>query len=305
MALKLSNKKRLVGLSCGRVNGNSEILLKEALMAVEEKGIETELIRAMELRVKPCTGCESCSIAMSRGLEARCAIKDDDVEWILEKTAVEDCGLIVAAPVYHARPNGYFMCITERLLPVMFRHPEMLKKTRVGGIISVGGGDWTALALSLLNIYIQHTRVLVDQMQVQYVTRPGAVLVTPSLKRAKLLGERMAQAMLLPIDKVKYAGDETEASCPVCHCNVLHIPGTLSEVVCPVCAVKGTVLRGNNKTEIRWNPEDIQYPRFSERGIFSHLDDIRRLHEKFFKEDQVRIKDMMEKYVGYGHVIRP
>jgi multimeric flavodoxin WrbA len=42
-----------VGLSFGRINGNSEILLKEALKAAEKYGIESEIIRAMELRVKP------------------------------------------------------------------------------------------------------------------------------------------------------------------------------------------------------------------------------------------------------------
>jgi len=38
-------KKKIVGLSCGRKNGNSEVLLKEALMVAEELGIATEIIR--------------------------------------------------------------------------------------------------------------------------------------------------------------------------------------------------------------------------------------------------------------------
>ena len=99
----MTKTKKIIGLSCGRKNGNSEILLKEAVMGAEELGVESEIIRAMELRVKPCTGCESCSIAMARGKESRCAIKDDDVPWILEKTVVEDCGLIVSGPLYHVR----------------------------------------------------------------------------------------------------------------------------------------------------------------------------------------------------------
>jgi multimeric flavodoxin WrbA len=49
-------QKKIIGLSCGRVNGNSEILLKEALMGAEEIGVESEIIRAMELRVKHCRG---------------------------------------------------------------------------------------------------------------------------------------------------------------------------------------------------------------------------------------------------------
>ena len=55
----MAKTKKIIGLSTGRKNGNSEILLKEALMAAEELGVESDIIRAMDLRVKPCTGCES------------------------------------------------------------------------------------------------------------------------------------------------------------------------------------------------------------------------------------------------------
>jgi multimeric flavodoxin WrbA/uncharacterized Zn finger protein (UPF0148 family) len=299
-------KHKIIGLVCGRVNGNGEILLKEALMAAEELGVQSEIVHAMELRVKPCKGCESCSMAMSKGLEARCAIKDDDVEWILEKTLLEDAALIVSAPVYHVRPNGYFMCITERMLPIMFRNLGILKKTRVGALISVGGGDWTAPALALLNIFIQHSYVLVDQMQVQFATLPGSVLVMPAvMERARLLGKRVAEAMMQPIEKVKYLGEDTDASCPVCHCNVMYIPGALSKVICPVCDVKGTVISSGGKQKIRWNKEDIKYPRFSEKGVTKHLEGIRELHMRFLQQDREKVKKLMKKYKEYGKVIKP
>jgi flavone/flavonol reductase len=219
---------------------------------------------------------------------------------------VEDCALILSAPVYHARPNGYFMCITERLLPVMFSHMNILKKTRVGGIIGVGGGDWTALQLSLMNIYLQHTRILVDQMQVQYMPRPGAVLADPTIMaRARLLGKRIAEAILKPIEQAKYLGEDTPASCPVCHCNVLHIPGKLTEVICPVCAVKGTMVADGNGMVIKWNEEDVKHPRFSEWGITSHMADVGKLHEKFFKEDIGKVNELVKKYAAYGNITRP
>ena len=302
----MTQAKKIIGISFGRVNGNSEILLKEALMAAEEYGIQSEIIRAMELRVKPCKGCESCSVAYTRGLKPSCAIKDDDCEWILNKTFVEDAALVLAAPVYHARPNGYFMCITERLLPVMFSHMEGLKKTRVGGIIGVGGGDWTALQLSLMNIFLQHSRVLVDQMQVQYMPRPGQVLAYPEIMaRAHLLGKRIAEAILMPIEQVKYLGEDTPASCPVCHCNVLHIPEELTKVVCPVCAVRGTIISNGNSLKIKWNEEDMKHPRFSEWGITSHMADVGKLHEKFFTEDISRVNRLINKYTSWGKIARP
>jgi len=304
----VSETKKIIGLSCGRKNGNSEILLKEALMGAEELGVASEIIRAMELRVKPCTGCESCSIAMSRGKEARCAIKDDDVPWILEKTLVEDCGLIVSAPVYHLRANSYFEMIHERMLPTIFRHPEVLKKTMVGAIISVGGGEpeWTPLGLTSMNIFVQHSRILVDQMQVNYVGRPGAVLMEEKyLKRARELGRNVAKAMMMPIKQVKFVGDETEVSCPVCHCNVLKVPAKLPNVFCPVCWVKGVITINEDKMKVRWDEEDAKHPRFSERGVFTHLEFIKNLQTKFYTEDQEKVKERIKKYASYGKIIKP
>jgi multimeric flavodoxin WrbA len=304
----MTKTKKIIGLSCGRKNGNSEILLKEAVMGAEELGVESEIIRAMELRVKPCTGCESCSIAMARGKESRCAIKDDDVPWILDKTVVEDCGLIVSGPLYHLRPNSYFEAIHERMLPTMFRHPEVLKKTRVGAIISVGGGEpeWTPLGLTSMNIFVQHTRVLVDQMQVNYVGRPGAVLMEEEyLKKARELGRNVAKAMMMPIEEVKFVGDETEVSCPVCHCNVLKVPDKLPNVFCPVCWVKGVITLDGGEMKVRWDEEGAKYPRFSERGVFTHLELIKKLQTKFYTEDQEKVKERIEKYASYGKIIQP
>jgi multimeric flavodoxin WrbA len=300
-------KKKIIGLSCGKKNGNSEILLKEAAMGAEESGVETEIIRAMEMRIKPCRGCGACTLAMVNGEVARCAIKDDDVDWILEKTAVEDCGLIVSVPVYHLRNNAYFMAIAERLLPTMFSHLEILKKTRVGAIISVGGGEpeWTSLGLATANIFVQHTRVLVDQMQLNYIGRPNDALVDEqALARARQLGRNVARAVNMPINKVTFMGEETNTSCPVCHCNLLQVFNKLPEVYCPVCWVRGIISSAGDNMKVEWNKEDIKHPRFSEYGVYQHLDFILSRRQKI-TVDQEKVKILAEKYSSYGKIIRP
>jgi hypothetical protein len=64
--------KKIIGLSCGRKNGNSEFLLKEAAMGAEELGVETEIIRAAELTVKPCTNFQFCAMIIRRVLQSAC-----------------------------------------------------------------------------------------------------------------------------------------------------------------------------------------------------------------------------------------
>jgi multimeric flavodoxin WrbA len=51
---------KVLGITCGRKNGNCELLLKQAFKAIEEKcGAETNFIRLQDAYIKDCTGCET------------------------------------------------------------------------------------------------------------------------------------------------------------------------------------------------------------------------------------------------------
>jgi len=67
----------LLGISCGRRMGNSEILLREALMGAAELGVDTEVLSLLDVDVKPCIGCKVCQAEIT-GKED-CVIKDDAV----------------------------------------------------------------------------------------------------------------------------------------------------------------------------------------------------------------------------------
>jgi multimeric flavodoxin WrbA len=91
--------------------GNSEVLLREALMGAEELGIETEILCLLDVDVKPCLGCKICP-AEIKNKEA-CIIKDDAV-FVWNK--IMDCdGLIISGPVYCLTPPGYLLQIRDRL----------------------------------------------------------------------------------------------------------------------------------------------------------------------------------------------
>jgi multimeric flavodoxin WrbA len=330
--------KKIIGLSCGRKNRNSETLLRAAAMGAAEIGVETEIIRAMSLKVMPCTGCHAC------GSTKKCILKDD-VDWILEKTCMEDCGLIISVPCYHIRANGYFVCIHERMNHMFHRDMNILKKTRVGGIIGIGGGGydaWTSLTLPMANIFLQHTRVLVDQFQANFCglqewnlwAQDGAMtaehihefrvqdldydrlfqlwpqqyelvdIYEKAIERAKQLGRNVAQAMSMPIDKVTYVGEDYGVACPVCHGNVVVIPKDLPYVACPVCYVRGIVSTENGEMKVRWNQDDAESPRFSYEAVRHHLEWLGTHYgENFSKQDQLR--QIGKNYASYGKVIKP
>ncbi len=47
---------KVLGIVAGRHNGNSEILVKEALLACQEAGAECKLINLFDYNIEHCTG---------------------------------------------------------------------------------------------------------------------------------------------------------------------------------------------------------------------------------------------------------
>ena len=329
--------KKIIGLSCGRKNQFCETFLKEAAMGAEEEGIKTEIIRAMSLRVLPCNQCNACAPP-----DYRCS-RPDDVEWILHKTCEEDAALIIAVPCYHVRANGYFTCINERMNHVFGRNMDIMKKTRVGAIIGVGGGgydSWTSLNLPMVEIFMQHTRKIVDKMQVNFCSirewnlwdRTDMTPVTQkvritdidypemwkvfgqqddritffkkALARARQLGRNVAKAMSMPIDQAEYLGEKSGVACPVCKGNILHVHEDLPYVTCPVCAVRGEIVVDKGKMKVTWNEEDAKKPRFSYEGDKHHVDWLKS-HYMDQPELFPQIGAIMDQYKDYGTFIKP
>ncbi len=297
--------KKIIGMTCGKKNGNSESFLKAALMGAEEYGVESEIIRVMDLKVLPCKGCWGCSKT------GKC-IHKDDVEWILEKTVFGDTGLIVSAPVYHVRTNGVLMCIAEKMNHVWRKDLSTLKKQRMGGIISVGGSGydgWTSLGLTTINLFVQHIRLLVDQIQINHCAQKEAAL-TPdnkwAIERCKQLGRNVAKAMSMPPDQVKFMGEDTAVSCPVCHCNIIYVEKDFPNIACPICAVHGTVSYDNGKFKVAWNMEDTKHPRFSYEGEEHHSQWLaNHRSEEIPQLELPEVKSLIKEYEAYGKFIKP
>ncbi|MHC4534734.1 MAG: flavodoxin family protein [Planctomycetota bacterium] len=75
-----------------RINGNSDILLREALSGAESAGAKTEYIHLFDYEIAPCIECNAC---YSRG---NCKIQDD-FQQLLKKILDAD-RLIFATPVF-------------------------------------------------------------------------------------------------------------------------------------------------------------------------------------------------------------
>jgi multimeric flavodoxin WrbA len=294
--------KKIIGLSFGRKNGNSEAFLKAALMAAEEEGVESEIIRAIELKILPCTSCGACF------KNAKCP--HDDTDWLLDNTMLVYNPLIVAAPVYHLRAPASLICVTEKINHFFFNNPHARDRKILSAAISVGGSGydgWSSLGLPTIHIFLQHFSTLVDQVQINHCADRGAAL-TPdnawAIERSRQLGRNLAKSMKLPFNQVKYLGEDTPVSCPVCHCNIFYLEKGLPEIACPVCRVHGKVSHTGGKYQVAWDADDIQNPRFSAVKEHEHLEWIMRhaseeIPQIAMPETQAKIKQ----YQDYGKYI--
>ncbi len=89
-----------------RKNGNTEILTRHTLKAIEEEGLDTELLRLAGLVIRPCDACMVCRD------EERCPI-DDDLFPLYTKIKEADA-IILASPVYYGSATALLKAFMER-----------------------------------------------------------------------------------------------------------------------------------------------------------------------------------------------
>jgi multimeric flavodoxin WrbA len=79
-------------LGSPRKGGNSELMLKEALRAVEEEGHQVTLFRPSEMNISPCTNCGGCDES------GECIIEDQMAE--VYKAIRENDRFIISSPIF-------------------------------------------------------------------------------------------------------------------------------------------------------------------------------------------------------------
>lgn len=91
-----------------RAKGNTYLALTEAARALQNEGIEAEIVHIGTKAVQGCIACGKCA-----GM-GRCVFPDELYRTLREKVETAD-GLIVGSPVYYGGPNGSLCAILDRL----------------------------------------------------------------------------------------------------------------------------------------------------------------------------------------------
>lgn len=273
-------------------------------MAAEGEGIESEIIRAMDLKILPCKSCGACFS------NPTCPF--DDTDWLFENIMLGESALIIAAPVYHLRAPGSLICASEKINHFFMRNPIVHERKKLSAAISVGGSGydgWTSLGLPTIHLLIQHFSTIVDQVQIDHCADLGAAL-TPdnewAIDRSRQLGRNLVKAMGLPPEEVTYVGDDSPISCPVCHCNIFYLENGLPDIACPTCQVHGKVSNQGGTYRVEWNADDIRNPRFSAEKQRHHMDWIMRHRtEEGPQLEMPQTQEKIKKCKAYGKYLKP
>lgn len=151
-----------------RREGNTEIMVKEALEAARGKGAETELFLLADHDIAPCDGCTACA-------ETGACVIDDDMQKLYELMEEAD-GLIFGTPVYFINVSAQAKAVIDRSLPLL--HKGRLKGKAAAAIVTarrVGAGQ----VLSLLYTWFAVHRMVTAGGGLGYGREKGEVLEGP------------------------------------------------------------------------------------------------------------------------------
>ncbi len=105
-----------------RKNGNTELLIKEFMKGAKASGHETELFILTELKISPCTSCDSCQNT------GKCVINDD--MQLMHKKLLEADYIVFASPIYFGGVSAQLKSFIDRC-QTLWSRKYILKKVLV------------------------------------------------------------------------------------------------------------------------------------------------------------------------------
>lgn len=315
--------KKVLGISFGRKMGNTEIMIKTALMECEKAGNEVQFIRADDLDIRPCTGCISCVVGMTTGRgKGGCPLEDDF--YILDEALMECDAVIVGSPTYVLSPTGRFKTVCDRIGPshdITFRKStyesglaagkekdrlpdERSFKKRVGALVSVGGAmtqNWLAFMLPTMYEFTMSMGIDVVDMH-EYFGAMGYEHVLGNdteMERMRLMGQNIAQALAAEQEeeRTRFRGEE-KGVCPVCHCNMLTVSQDRTSVECPVCGIEGNLRIEDGEIHVEFSEKEQLRSRLHWNGKLEHSTEIKT---QAVGPGQIpQLKELKKPYLGYA-----
>jgi multimeric flavodoxin WrbA len=181
---------RILGIiGSPRKNGNTEILMKEALKVASEAGYETEIFHLCGKQVAPCDACTGCFKT------GKCVIQDDMQE--LYSMMERADAIIFGSPVYFGSVSAQMKAVMDRTFAFLQRRSL---RDKVAGALVVTRRVGAIQARSLMYAFCIAHGMIVAGGAIGYGREPGDVLTgvgggidISAIDEARLLGANVAK----------------------------------------------------------------------------------------------------------------
>jgi len=279
---------KILGLNGSeRKLGNTEILVKEALMGAEEEGAQVEMLRLTDYKVLPCDGLAPCVFGNSR-----CNLKDD-FNFIIDKIFEND-GLVLGTPCYILESTAIIKQFIDRAFSINFRSKARRKPAVI--IVPYATRGWTPYAFLQPNMLLLFLGMeVINRALIHTQAINEVVLYDKALAKARSMGKELAKAV--KTGDTSYHGEP--GICPVCRDSVLRILRDEGTVECGVCGIRGKIVMEGKKIRVRFEKDAILKHRFTEENIYRHFTYHIKPSRDYFTRTRDITKERRERYRDY------
>lgn len=271
-----------------RKNGNTEILLKQALMGAESEGARVEILRLTDYQIKPCRGCGLCLFR-----ENVCQVQDDDVSFIFAK--VNECdGVILGAPCYFLELTAVVKQLIDRCWILGHQIGKVRKPATV--IVPYATRGWIPYIFVQSNILLNVmglTKINETAICTQGISE--VVLDQEAMDLAFSLGKEIAVA----IKGKTFAYKGESGICPSCHDRLLRILKDNETIECPTCGARGKLRVTDAKIEVQFEEKAWADSRFRPDVQYNHFTYHIAPSKDYFLRTKEERKTRTQKYRDY------
>jgi len=279
---------RILGIvgSCRRL-GNTEILVKEALMQARELGAEVDVVRWTDYNILPCEGDATC---MFMGKE--CKHKGKDGHDFLLRMMYGFDGVILGAPCYILEVEAVVKQFIDRLFVLSSQPSQMIGKP-AAIIVPYATRGWTSYAFLQPTIVLSQLGMhIIDKVLVHIQAMSQAAGSDYALQKARKVGREVVDAVRT--GDHSYRGDP--GICPICHERNIRIMRDNETVECGICAIRGKLTVENGKIKVSFPQEQLDWHRFAFESLYRHVTYEIKPSKDFFIRTWPELKEKRRKY---------
>jgi len=274
-------------LASERKMGNTEILVKAALMRAEGEGARVEMLRLTDYNIFPCDGLAPCVFG-----NKRCNLKDD-FNFLVDKIFESD-GVVLGAPCYILESPAIIKQLIDRVFSINFRSEARGKPAAV--IAPYGTRGWTPFPFLQTNILLLFLGMeIIDRVLIHTQAINEVVLYDKAMARAQEIGEEVVKA--IKTGDLSYRGEP--GICPICQDRVIKILKDNRTVECGDCGIRGTLSLDDGKIQVQFPKEQLMRHRFTKENIYKHFTYHIKPSRDYFQRTRKITRERKEPYKEY------